>query len=91
MNKNGTTHVGSASHKVDEKIEELSDRVKDFFDHGAQKVDAIKSKVVEVKHRTILRSSDVLDQATDLIKAHPIKAVVIAFGAGYLGMRLFRR
>jgi len=28
---------------------------------------------------------------TDLIKAHPLKAVGIAFGAGYLGMRLLRR
>jgi hypothetical protein len=26
-----------------------------------------------------------------LIKAHPIKAIGIAFGAGYVGMRLFRR
>jgi ElaB/YqjD/DUF883 family membrane-anchored ribosome-binding protein len=91
MHKNGTTNVGSASHKVDEKIDELSERVKGLFDQGAQKVDAIRSKVVEAKDRTIQRSSDMLDQGTDLIKAHPVKAVIIAFSIGYLGMRLFRR
>lgn len=91
MYKNGTTNVGHVTHTVDEKIDALSDILKGFVDHSAQRVDAIKTKVVEAKDRTILRGSDVLDRVTDLIKEHPIKAVGIAFGAGYLGMRLFRR
>jgi len=62
-----------------------------LLDQGAQKVDALKSKVVEAKDQAIDRGSDLLDRMSTLIKAHPIKSVAIAFGAGYIGMRLFRR
>jgi len=91
MNKNGMADQGSATHAVDEKIDSLKETVKGLVDQGAQKVDAIKTRVVEVKDQAYTRGSDVLDRTTALIKAHPIKAVAIAFGAGYVGMRLFRR
>jgi len=91
MNKNGMTDVGSAAQGVDDKIDSLKETVKGIVDQGAQKVDAIKTKVVEAKDQAFHRGSDVIERMTDLIKAHPIKAVGIAFGAGYLGMRLFRR
>jgi len=83
--------VGTTSHTVDETIDSLKGTVKGLVDQGAQKVDAIKAKVVEAKDLALTRGSDLLDRMTDLIKAHPIKAVAIAFGVGYLGMRLFRR
>lgn len=91
MHKNGTTNVGHTAHVVDEKIDALSNILKGFVDQSAQKVDALKAKIVEAKDRSILRGSDVLERMTDLIKEHPLKAIGIAFGAGYLGMRLFRR
>jgi ElaB/YqjD/DUF883 family membrane-anchored ribosome-binding protein len=91
MNKNGTGDQGSASHGVDEKIDSLKETVKGFVDQGAQKVDAIKTKVVEAKDEAFTRGSNALDRATAMIKAHPMKSVAIAFAAGYLGMRLFRR
>jgi len=37
------------------------------------------------------RGNMYVDRVTDMIKAHPLKAVGIAFGVGYVGMRLFRR
>ena len=88
MNKND---VGSAAQTTDEKLDTLKGAVKGLVDQGVQKVDALKNKVVEAKEEAITRGSDILERVTDLIKAHPIKAVAIAFGAGYLGMRLFRR
>ena len=91
MNKNGMADQASATHGVDEKIDSLKETVKGLVDQGAQKVDAIKSRVADVKDQAVTRGSDVLDRATTLIKAHPIKAVAIAFAAGYIGMRLFRR
>ena len=95
MYKNGTSDVGRElhrdTHNVDEKIEELGDMLKGFFDQGSQKVDELKSRVIEVKDHTIQRGSDALDRVADLIKTHPLKAIGIAFGAGYIGMRLFRR
>jgi len=91
MNKNGMADQGATAHAVDEKIDSLKETVKGLVDQGAQKVDAIKSRVVEAKDQAYTRGSDVLDRTTAMIKAHPLKAVAIAFGAGYIGMRLFRR
>jgi ElaB/YqjD/DUF883 family membrane-anchored ribosome-binding protein len=89
MNKNGMTDVGGA--RLDEKVDSIKESVKGLVDQGAQKVDAIKNKAVEVKDQAFDRGGDLLDRMTGMIKAHPIKAVAIAFGAGYIGMRLFRR
>lgn len=55
------------------------------------KLDALKSKMVEVKDQAKAKSSAVLERVTGVIKANPLKAVGIAFAAGYIGMRLFRR
>jgi len=90
MHKNGMTG-GSVSQGVDDRIDSIKDTVKGFVDHSAQTVDAIKSRVVDVKDQAMHRGGDAVARVTALIKAHPLKAVGIAFGAGYLGMRLFRR
>jgi ElaB/YqjD/DUF883 family membrane-anchored ribosome-binding protein len=89
MNKNGMTDVGS-SNRVDEKLDSLKDTVKGLVDQGTEKVDAIKSKVAEAKDEAFNRGSDMLERVSAMIKAHPIRSVAIAFGAGYIGMRLFR-
>jgi ElaB/YqjD/DUF883 family membrane-anchored ribosome-binding protein len=92
MNKNGmTSDTGTQTHGMEEKIDQIKDTVKGFVDHGAQRVDAIKSKVGDVKDQAVTRGSDLIERVADMVKAHPLKAVGIAFGAGYLGMRLFRR
>ncbi len=94
MNKNGMTDVGATTHgaaALDDKIDSIKDAVKGFVDQGTQRVDALKTKVVEAKDQAFTRGNDVLERITDMVKAHPLKSVGIAFGAGYLGMRLFRR
>jgi ElaB/YqjD/DUF883 family membrane-anchored ribosome-binding protein len=91
MNKNGMTDVGSSTRAVDEKLDSIKDSVKGLVDDGAKRVDALKSRVVEAKDQVIHRGGELLDRTASLIKAHPLKAVGVAFAAGYLGMRLFRR
>lgn len=88
MNKNGMTDVGRT---VDEKLDSLRSTVKDAVDQGAQRADALKHRVIEAKDAAIRRGGDVVDRMSELIKAHPLKAVGIAFATGYIGMRLFRR
>jgi ElaB/YqjD/DUF883 family membrane-anchored ribosome-binding protein len=88
MDKND---VGTTAHRAEETLDSLKETVKGFVDQGAQKVDAIKTKVVEAKEQAITRGSVMLDRMTDMIRAHPLKSVGVAFGAGYLAMRLFRR
>ena len=89
MNKNGLT--GTEDNSVDDKLDSIRDSVKGYVERGAQKADAIKNKVVEVKDEAVTRGSDALDRLATLVRAHPLKAVGIAFGVGYIGMRLFRR
>ncbi|HEU4732838.1 MAG TPA: hypothetical protein VFT22_33315 [Kofleriaceae bacterium] len=91
MNKNGMADQGSATQGVDERIDSLKETVKGLVDQGAQKVETIKNRVVDAKDQAFTRGNDVLDRAAAIIKANPLKSVAIAFGAGYIGMRLFRR
>jgi ElaB/YqjD/DUF883 family membrane-anchored ribosome-binding protein len=75
--RNGSTSsIGSS---VDERIDSLKE--------GAS---AIKNRVIDVKDQAMDRGNAVLDKSTDYIKANPLKSVAIAFGVGYIAMRLFR-
>lgn len=85
MNKNGMADA------ADDKIDSLKDTVKGIVDQGAHTVDAVKSRVVDIKDQAFTRGEDLLGRVSDMVKANPLKAVAIAFGAGYIGMRLFRR
>lgn len=96
MNKNGTTkgHVDERMGSLRDtspRSASLRDSVKSLVDRGEQRAHAFKSRVVEMTDTARTRSSDAVERTADLIKAHPLKAVGIAFGLGYLGMRLFRR
>lgn len=91
MNKNGMTDAGSATRTVDERLDSIKHTVKDVVDQGAQKADALRSRMMEAKDQVMRRGNDMLDRVVELIKAHPLKAVGLAFATGYLGMRLFRR
>src|SRR5262245_48709037 len=86
MNKNGLT--GSDDNTVEDKLDSIRDSVKGVVDRGAQKAEAIKHKVVEVKDQAMNRGSESLDRLASLVREHPLKAVGIAFGLGYIGMRL---
>ena len=91
MNKNGMTDVGSTNRGVEERMESLRDTVKGLADQGAQKVEALKAKVFEAKDQAIGRGSALLDRVVEMIRSNPLKAVGIAFIAGFIGMRLVRR
>lgn len=89
--RNGTTMGQDTGGKLDERLDSIKESVKGLVDRGEERVGAIKSRVIEVKDQAMTRGNAVVDQATDFIKANPLKSVGIAFGVGYLGMRLFRR
>jgi ElaB/YqjD/DUF883 family membrane-anchored ribosome-binding protein len=75
MQKNGTT-----KRSVEDRLGSIRDSVRHIVDRGEERAHAIKT-----------HGSDALDRTSDLIKAHPLRAVAIAFVIGYLAMRLFRR
>lgn len=85
--RNGTTTLDAAT---EGRIDHLKDSVKGFVDQSQEKVDAIRSRVVDVKDKAVKNGGEYLDKGADFIKANPLKAVAVAFGLGYIGMRIFR-
>jgi ElaB/YqjD/DUF883 family membrane-anchored ribosome-binding protein len=94
-NRNGTGSMDQSQEKVgeklDERIDSIKEQVKGLVDKGEQRAAAIKNRAIEVKDEAFSKGNAYLDQVTGYIKSNPLKAVGIAFGAGYIGMRLFRR
>ena len=89
MNKNGS--MGSQGGNLDERLDTIKDSVKGFVDQGQEKVEQLKTRMNSVREQAMTRGNEFVDKTTDVIKAHPLKAVGVAFGLGYIGMRLFRR
>ena len=73
------------------RFDSIRDNVKGIVEQGQEKVHQFKDRVVDVRDQAMSKGTAFLDNASEWIKAHPLKAVGIAFGVGYLGMRLFRR
>lgn len=72
-------------------IDQIKESVRGLVDRGQEQAGALRDRAVEVKDQVLTRSNAVLDQATAYIRNNPLKSVGIAFGVGYIGMRLFRR
>ncbi len=96
-NRNGSGVTGvndptmGRDRDLDQKFDALKDKAKGIVEQGQEKVGELKTKVVEAKEQVMARGGAFLDRATAMIKANPLKSVAIAFGVGYIGMRIFRR
>jgi len=69
-------------------IGSIKDSVETLLGQGSQTVDAIRSRVTEVTDDAKGKASAVYDQVVTFIKAHPGKSVALAFGLGYVAMRI---
>src|SRR4051794_27537196 len=83
MNKN----TGSA---VTEKSLDgsLKSGVQNLVDKGGEAAESIKVRVVEISDKAKSKGSELYDQVAEVVKEHPMKAVAVAFGVGYLAMRI---
>jgi ElaB/YqjD/DUF883 family membrane-anchored ribosome-binding protein len=91
MNKNGSTTGPGGQGTLEQRFESIKESVRGLVDRGGERAERIRNRVVEVTDQAKVRGNDVLSRTTELIRANPLKAVAIAFGLGYIGMRLFRR
>jgi ElaB/YqjD/DUF883 family membrane-anchored ribosome-binding protein len=80
-----------ANGEVTHRIDSIKDSVKGLIDQGQHKATQIKDKVVDLQHKAKDRGTVAVDKFSEVIKAHPFAAIGIAFGVGYLAMRLVRR
>ena len=85
MIKNGTTDLESS------RLDSLKESVGGLVDAGKERAAALKDKALEGKDAVVRGGTKAVNTVGGLIKEHPIAAVGIAFGVGYLVMRLIRR
>lgn len=85
-NENGSFSKDPASIKAS---------VQNLVDQGTETVDAIKSKVADVKTRVGDVTGTVKDggaaaytNLVSFVQAHPFKGIALAFGVGYVAMRI---
>jgi ElaB/YqjD/DUF883 family membrane-anchored ribosome-binding protein len=84
MQKNGTG-------TLETKLDTLKESVRNLVDAGGERAGHIKTKAIDVKDQLVENGGAVLKKAGELIKAHPIAAIGIAFGVGYVTVRLLKK
>jgi ElaB/YqjD/DUF883 family membrane-anchored ribosome-binding protein len=92
MPQNGrTSDFRDVKDQTKEQAQQLKDQVRELVGAGQDKVNEVKTKLIDAKDRAVQRAEGAREQLTDKIKSNPLAAVGIAFGIGYLAMRIFRR
>jgi ElaB/YqjD/DUF883 family membrane-anchored ribosome-binding protein len=84
MQKNGT---GAQETKLDT----IKDSVRHLVDAGGERAGQIKSKAIDVKDSVFENGGVALRKTTSMIKDHPIAALAVAFGIGYITLRLLKK
>ncbi len=85
--QNGTTSPATPSGSIDN----IKDSVKHLVEQGQEKAGAIKHALLDAKDKVVSTSSSFMTSTRNLITDNPFAAVGIAFGVGYVAMRIFRR
>lgn len=84
MNKNGTS-------ALDDRMGNLKESVRNLVDAGGERASQIKERLFDAKDVAVDKGSAAIGRVSALVKEHPIAAIGIAFGIGYLAIRLLRK
>lgn len=79
--------LGSTTTKTDG----IGDQLKALVSTGQDTLHDAKDSIIDAKDAVIARTDSTVTMLGKAIKTHPFAAVGIAFGVGYLAMRLLRR
>jgi ElaB/YqjD/DUF883 family membrane-anchored ribosome-binding protein len=72
-------------------LDNIKDSVKHLVEQGQEKAGEIKSALTGAKDKVMTTGASFLATSRNLIVDNPFKAVGLAFGVGYVAMRIFRR
>jgi len=81
-------HIAS---RFDERFEALKQSMKHLVEAGNDTASALKDKMIDVKDSALSGTKSGINRVGGLIKDHPIAAVVIAVGVGFVAIKLIRR
>ena len=72
----------TAKHLANETSDKLED-VKERLLH-------VKNRFIEAKNKVVMRTNVTVEKTRTFVSARPLTAIAIAFGVGYIGMRVTR-
>jgi ElaB/YqjD/DUF883 family membrane-anchored ribosome-binding protein len=81
----------SSASSFEDRLDSLKESMRNLVDIGSDRASALKDRVVDVKDSVVGKSKTGVHKMGAMIKQHPIVAVGVAFGVGYLVMRIVRR
>lgn len=84
MQKNGTA-------SLENRLDSLKDSVRSLVDAGGERAGQLKSKAIDAKDAVFENGEVALRKAGSFIKEHPIAAIGVAFGIGYIAMRMLKK
>ncbi len=70
----------------EDRLDSLKESVRDLVDFGR-----VRDRLGDVKESVVSGTRAGVSKTGSLIKEHPIMAIGIAFGIGFIAMRLMRR
>lgn len=82
---------GNVAQALHERIDTIASSIKSAADQLSSASATAKDRASELTSRAVSGASSLGARAGRAIQAHPIVAIGIALGAGYLLMRLIRR
>jgi ElaB/YqjD/DUF883 family membrane-anchored ribosome-binding protein len=85
---NDNTTVKESVESLRETAANIKEDVATFVDQGKSAASVLKTRVGDVGQSISENGKAILDKTTSFIQASPGKAVAIAFGIGYIAMRI---
>jgi ElaB/YqjD/DUF883 family membrane-anchored ribosome-binding protein len=81
-------HIAS---RFDERFDALKQSMRHLVEAGNDTAAALKDKMIDVKDTAVSGTKSGINRLGGLIKDHPIAAVAIAFGIGFVAIKMIRR
>jgi len=77
--------------RFDERFEALKQSMRHLVEAGNDTAAALKDKMIDVKDTAVSGTKSGINRVGGLIKDHPIAAVLVAFGIGFVAIKMVRR
>lgn len=85
MQKNGSASA------IENRIDSLKESVRNLVDAGGERASHLKDRAIDAKDVALENGRAALDRVSSLVKEHPFAALAIAFGVGYVTIRMLRK
>ena len=84
MHKNGTA-------SLEARFDAVKESMRNFVGAGGERASQFKSRAIDVKDAFVEGGSTALHKTGYFIRRHPFVAIGIAFGVGYIVMRVVKK